>query len=61
MQNVFHTFVSRTGVEPARGNPHYPLKVARLPISPPGHYAVSTPPQQRHYARKDTTLQVTRE
>ena len=34
---LFYTFVSRTGVEPARGNPHYPLKVARLPISPPGH------------------------
>ena len=28
--------MSRTGVEPARDNSHYPLKVARLPISPPG-------------------------
>ena len=29
--------MSRTGVEPARANAHYPLKVARLPIPPPGH------------------------
>lgn len=30
-------FVSRTGLEPARDNSHYPLKVARLPLPPPGH------------------------
>ena len=30
-------YVSTTGVEPARANAHYPLKVARLPISPRGH------------------------
>ena len=29
-------FVSTTGVEPARANAHYPLKVARLPIPPRG-------------------------
>ena len=29
--------VSTTGVEPARANAHYPLKVARLPIPPRGH------------------------
>jgi hypothetical protein len=28
--------VPRTGFEPARRNRHYPLKVACLPISPPG-------------------------
>ena len=30
------TNVSTTGVEPARANAHYPLKVARLPIPPRG-------------------------
>ena len=28
--------VPRTGIEPARPIDHYPLKVARLPVPPPG-------------------------
>ncbi len=28
--------VPRAGVEPARPYGHYPLKIARLPIPPPG-------------------------
>ena len=35
--------VSRTGLEPARDNSHYPLKVARLPVPPPGHIASASP------------------
>ena len=37
---VLLLLVSRTGFEPARDNSHYPLKVARLPISPPGHVRI---------------------
>ena len=33
-----HHQVPRTGLEPAHRLRHYPLKVACLPISPPGHY-----------------------
>ncbi len=33
---IFYLKVPRTGFEPARRNRHYPLKVACLPISPPG-------------------------
>ena len=29
--------VPRSGFEPPRDCSHYPLKVARLPVSPPGH------------------------
>ena len=32
-----HHQVPRTGLEPAQPFGHYPLKVACLPISPPGH------------------------
>ena len=38
--------VSTTGVEPAQEYSHYPLKVARLPISPRGHESL----RPRHYA-----------
>ncbi len=34
--------VSRTGLEPARDNSHYPLKVARLPVPPPGHVSYTS-------------------
>ena len=33
--------VPRTGIEPARPIDHYPLKVARLPVPPPG--PINTP------------------
>ena len=33
-------FVPRTRLELARANAHYPLKVACLPISPPGPFYV---------------------
>ena len=33
------TFVPRTRLELTRANAHYPLKVACLPIPPPGQYS----------------------
>ena len=40
-------FVSRRGLEPPRGCPHYPLKVARLPVPPPGQVPPVCPRTQR--------------
>ena len=36
--------MSTTGVEPARADAHYPLKVARLPIPPRGHFFLGVAP-----------------
>ena len=42
--------VSTTGVEPARANAHYPLKVARLPIPPRGQIAENLQMRWGYYA-----------
>jgi hypothetical protein len=54
LTGVFQT-VSTTGVEPARANAHYPLKVARLPIPPRRHMFLNS--RLRHYARYSGGIQ----
>ncbi len=37
LNNLLNQMVSKMRLELTRPNGHYPLKVARLPIPPPGH------------------------
>ena len=41
-----HPLVSKMRLELTQPNGHYPLKVARLPIPPPGHYLLRPKPSR---------------
>ena len=44
--------VSEMRLELTRSNDHYPLKVARLPIPPSGHYAVKSLKSSKAWSEK---------